>query len=541
MNTYSSRNYRTIPRHHRNPDRKRKRLLIIAALLLIAGVFAVYKLFLTSDPVERAASQLQFDGSVTEAEKQTITDAIRNQAKTYDGDVTAGVQTSMSAEETSRLLEVYVPVTNKYATRQTISKDEVAQTEVYLPQSMDVTAKVAVGALFGLDVEKLMPLEGSAENLSADAIAFIPAGELSPNVKLLALDGAYYLDTFKKGALFRQAVFNGGNTEGLSGLTLNNLPNKDKTLKVNMTGVTALTRKMMQKLQSVGDATYFSEKIGDFLADADITHVSNEVSFKEGCSYSAAVFCSPPEMIDTLKDSGVDLVEITGNHNNDVGSEYNTGTIQLYQELGWHTFGGGLNSEEAAKPYIANIKGNKVAFLGYNFADSPNGGAISGSSKAGANAWDAAKVQADIASAKEQANFVIVDIQFWECYAYPDGYIEFPECDLPIGQQKDVFRQAADYGADMVVGSSAHQPQTYEIYNGVPIYYGLGNMYFEQTLWPGTERGIILTNYFVGGKLLQTRLSPTVYDEALQTQLMNNEDAVYLLDRLNTARQAAGL
>ncbi|MDO8265821.1 MAG: CapA family protein, partial [Candidatus Saccharibacteria bacterium] len=142
----------------------------------------------------------------------------------------------------------------------------------------------------------------------------------------------------------------------------------------------------------------------------------------------------------------------------------------------------------------------------------------------------------DIETAKQQSQFVIVDVQYWECYAYPDGYIEFPECDLPIGEQESVFKQIADLGADMVVGSSAHQPQIYELYNGKPIYYGLGNLYFDQTSWPGTERGIILTHYFIGGKLIQTKLTPTVYDDELQTEVMSNQEAENFLERLQNAR-----
>lgn len=131
---------------------------------------------------------------------------------------------------------------------------------------------------------------------------------------------------------------------------------------------------------------------------------------------------------------------------------------------------------------------------------------------------------------------MVVDVQFWECYAYPDSYVEYPICDLPIGEQEAVFKKLVDMGADIVVGTSAHQPQIYEIYNGKPIYYGLGNLYFDQTQWPGTERGIILTHYFYAGKLVQTKLSPTEYDEDLQTALMPTEKAEEFLERLNSAR-----
>src|SRR5690606_35536523 len=114
--------------------------------------------------------------------------------------------------------------------------------------------------------------------------------------------------------------------------------------------------------------------------------------------------------------------------------------------------------------------------------------------------------------------------------------VEFPQCDGPIPNQKEVFRKLVDLGANMVVGSSAHQPQTYETYKDASIYYGLGNLYFDQHYWPGTERGIVLTHYFDKGKLLQTKLSPTVYNKEMQTRLMTDKEAVYLLERLSSAR-----
>ena len=523
------------------PSRKRFIFVVAAVLLALIG-FVLYKNFLAPTTVEQAADQLRFEDSVSEGEKEAIRNAIRDQSKTYRGTVSARVDTTLALDEAAgsqSVLTAYVPVTQVYSTRQNITKEELNTVDTYMPADTDDAVRQAVATTLGVSAEKLKTLTTALKDIPDSAVAFVPASELSPQIKLVALDGVYYLDSFRSGAVFRTAVFSGGGAGSLNDLALNNYSTKDTTLKVNMTGVTALTRDMMKKLPSVGNATYFSEKIGAFLADADITHVSNEVSFKPGCTYSTSLFCSPPEMIETLKASGVDLVELTGNHNNDLGRQYNTDTINQYHQLGWGTFGGGLNAAEAAKPFIANQKGSKIAFLVYNYPDAPTGGAIATASAAGANAFNASKLEADIAAAHQQADFVIVDIQFWECYSYPDGYVEFPECDVPIGQQTSVFRQVAKAGADMVIGTQAHQPQTYEIYDGTPIYYGLGNQYFEQTRWPGTERGIILTHYFADGKLLQTKLSPTVYDKTLQTRLMDNDDASYLLKRLNTARQTA--
>jgi poly-gamma-glutamate capsule biosynthesis protein CapA/YwtB (metallophosphatase superfamily) len=520
---------------HRLPKSRHSfRSRIILILLIVALGLGVYAYFKPTP--EKAAERLRFDASVGVDEQAAIKDAIKEQGKTFTGKTTAKAETVLSLDNATQAVGVYVPVTNKYAARQTITKGELGEVSALVS---DEQALEGLSTALGVDVK---PLTGQPADISESAIAFIPAAQLTPDVKLLGFEGSYYLDNFTSGAVFRKITFEGGGASALADLKLNSLPGKDQTFKIIQSGVTALTRRMMTKLDQVGDPKYFSKDIGAFLADADLTHVSNEVSFKPGCEYSNAVFCSSPEFIETLKASGVDLVELTGNHNNDTGRQYNTDTINQYHSLGWHTFGGGLNNAEAAKPYLADQKGSKVGFLAYNYPDSPNGGAISTASSAGANSFDFDKIESDIKKVKEQgAQLVIVDVQFWECYAYPEGYVEYPICDQPIPNQEEVFRKIIDLGADMMVGSSAHQPQTYEFYQNKPIYYGLGNLYFDQTQWPGTERGIILTHYVSGSKLLQTKLTPTVYDKAFQTRPMDNADAVSLLERLGNAREAAGL
>lgn len=479
--------------------------------------------------------KMAFDSSIATSEQQSIEKALHDQHVSYNG--TVSVQTKLQADNTAQALSVYVPVSSFYSPRLSLTKTDLSNVAVYLPSTTDPKIRSGLANALGMKAEQFKSLSTPFDQLPAGAVAFISLDTLTPNMRLLSFEGAYYLDSFQTGAVFRQAVF--GDT--LTGLKLNSFPAKDEVMKVNMTGVTALTRLMIKKLASVKDAAYFGQLIAPFLKQADIVHVSNEVSFNPSCSYSDTSFCAPPAMIDALKAIGVNLVELTGNHNNDQGNLNNTDTIKLYQQLGWHTFGGGLNTIEAAKPYIADIKGTKVAFVGYNAADGPNSGAIASASTAGGNSYSADRARQDIAAAKQVANFVIVDMQFAECQAYPEGFTEYPICDQPIPNQANVFRGLIDMGADMVIGTQAHQPQTYELYKGKPIYYGLGNLYFEQVQWPGTERGIILSHYFVGGKLLQTRLSPTIYDRNMQTHLMSDGDAVKFLSRLIDARTAAGL
>jgi len=513
-------------------------VLSLAVLLIGAAIYFVFFSQLTLE--ERIEKYVVYDSTFSELEKSTIEDYIITQEIAVESELSVSSDVDESIENENWFTAAYVPAVDAYTTRQKTTSEELSTADLVYDQNIESIVSTQINSYISNPSEIESQSFSNEEEIIEPQIAIMPAESLNSRAKLLELNQSYYLDSLESGALFREIVINGNDSDQLSGLSFTKPLNKDEVYKTNITGVTALTRVMIRKLQEVGDPKYFSEDIGQFLSDADLTHVSNEVSFKPGCTFaesSVLSFCSPPEFIETLKASGVDLVELTGNHNNDFGAQYNKETIELYESLGWGTVGGGLNNEDAAKPFLTNEKGTSLAFLAYNYPDSPNGGAISGVDSAGANSFDFARIEADIAAAKVTSDFVTVNVQYWECYAYPDGYVEFPECDLPIGEQEANFKKIVDLGADMVVGSSAHQPQTWEIYNGKPIYYGLGNLYFDQTSWPGTERGLILSNYFVDGELVQTKITPNVYGEDLKTRIMTDEEAEYLLTRLQEARR----
>lgn len=524
---------------------KSKALLIKAVVLIVlvgiigGGIMIYTKLKNPITVEQRIKNELLFDESLAQFERETISSkAAQQEISPIENTLVSGsITQSIDDGNDGHVLDTFVYVTGFGSVIQSVSSVDLSEKTIFMLADTDTIISTQVEALTGAFVEPSLQFPISDTSLAQNQIALIPFGLVNSTVKMLSIDGSYYLDDFSSGALFRIAQFSGDGAEVFQELKLSDIFTADEIFKVNMTGVTALTRIMQRRLVEIGgDPLYFSAMIGDFLADADLTHVSNEVSFKDGCDYSDTSFCSPPEFIETLKASGVDLVELTGNHNNDRGSEYNSKTIELYRSLGWNTVGGGLNTEDAAKPFLTDTKGSKVAFLAYNFPDSPNGGAIAGTDRAGANSFDFERIELDILAAKESSQSVIVNVQYWECYAYPDGYVEFPQCDLPIGEQEQNFKKLIDLGADMVIGSSAHQPQTYELYKGKPIYYGLGNLYFDQSSWPGTKRGLVLTHYFFEGNIIQTKITPTVYDRDFQTRIMTDTESKYILQRLSDAR-----
>ena len=62
-------------------------------------------------------------------------------------------------------------------------------------------------------------------------------------------------------------------------------------------------------------------------------------------------------------------------------------------------------------------------------------------------------------------------------FVLPHNGIEY--IDVPLPETIARYRDFVDYGADGVIGSHPHCPQGWEEYKGKPIFYSLGNFFFN--------------------------------------------------------------
>lgn len=491
------------------PNRQSQRIPIWA--LAILGLLVATIVFLTLQFVFRIGifhvGTITFDDNVTAASRDFITSTLDDIQLSNDITISAKQTFQAPTEQNTLTFDVLVPVTDFYNSLLEISSEQLA--------SLAAGQEIA-------DVQ------------------LISIWNLKPDFRLLAVGGNYYLDTLESGAIFNTVTISGhaSDTAKITTLLSNNLqsmPTSDDVLALAQTGVTALSRRMNAALSS-GDpetiATDFAKYIGPYLSGFDLTHTSNESSFSS--SASGSNICSHPAMINTLTAIGLDIVELTGNHNQDCGDKDAIATIDLYASQGIKTFGGGKTATLAAEALNIDQKDTKLTLLGYNLST----GGYTLDNTPGANFYTEQQAVADIARAKEDGRQVIVDIQYYECNEY-DNANDSRVCDYAdssAGDQISLFRHLIDLGADVVVGTAAHQPQTFELYKDGVIYYGLGNLFFDQTYWPGTTRSLILVHYFYHNQLLQTRIVPTVYDSTYQTKLMEISDATTFLERLISAR-----
>jgi hypothetical protein len=299
------------------------------------------------------------------------------------------------------------------------------------------------------------------------------------------------------------------------------ITNRDmsKLTSLLMTGVTAMVRGTANRMERYGNK-YPGEKIVDVLRDADITHISNEVPFREGCEVAVdkfPYFCSKPSYIELLDYVGTDVVELTGNHMNDQGHEWFIYTLDMYDEKGWPYFGGGRDLEESYKPAVIESNGNRFAFLGfcwwgpaYDWATEDTPGS------APPNFEDFEEIIKDL---KSQGYIVIFTFQYLESYQYE-----------PVGQQKIDFRRMADAGADIISGSQSHQPQGIEFTEDWFINYGLGNLFFDQMSELGTRQGLISKHIFYKGEHINTVIITTMLEDYSQPRLATQEERVLILE-----------
>ncbi|MCP5054461.1 MAG: CapA family protein [bacterium] len=114
------------------------------------------------------------------------------------------------------------------------------------------------------------------------------------------------------------------------------------------------------------------------------------------------------------------------------------------------------------------------------------------------NKTDLERIIKMVKIAKRNARFVIVSIH--------EHIGKFKE-KAPTGFQEDFARACIDAGADLFVGTGSHELWGIEIYKGKPIYYSLGNFFFQLPL------RIVSPEAYARVGLPMDSKDPTVYEE----------------------------
>ncbi|NUQ39730.1 MAG: CapA family protein, partial [Caldilineales bacterium] len=301
------------------------------------------------------------------------------------------------------------------------------------------------------------------------------------------------------------------------------LTNRDpsRLTQLIMTGVTAMSRGTAEKMEQKG-YVYPARVISDTLAAADITHVSNEVPFIQGCrvnnTYMNLVLCSDYPYWAALEAIGVDIVGLSGNHVNDFGRDGARESIAFYRDRGIPIYGSGLNTDEACAPLLWQDHGNTFAFIAA-LAWWPETAWATDTQPGACYFYDNYdRILADIRRLSAEVDIVAVELQYHETYN-----------PWPIPDQVAEFRDLRSAGADIVTGVQSHVPQAVQPGADTVIFYGLGNLFFDQMQSWETRTGLIARHTIYEGRLLSAEILTTVLEDFAQPRWATADERAGIL------------
>jgi poly-gamma-glutamate capsule biosynthesis protein CapA/YwtB (metallophosphatase superfamily) len=181
---------------------------------------------------------------------------------------------------------------------------------------------------------------------------------------------------------------------------------------------------------------------------------------------TAMRFDFEPETAQILKKAGFTTLSLANNHTHDQGADGHTESVQRLQEVGLTPYGHPDTPNGEWSYVIEEIKGKSIGFLGLNDTT--------------VNLDKEAALE-KIRVINEETDFLIVSIHWG---------IEY---ELTARQSiSDFAHLMVDAGADFIHGHHPHVIQNRETYNGVPIYYSLGNFVFDQYWSSATQKGLVV-------------------------------------------------
>jgi poly-gamma-glutamate capsule biosynthesis protein CapA/YwtB (metallophosphatase superfamily) len=351
--------------------------------------------------------------------------------------------------------------------------------KIYVLETIEAPLK----EIFDCNSSKILKKVSDFAPLAKENFLLCNLENATPQFKALSVDGINFFNNSAKYPLY------------LLGTDKETFNFSEKITRFTLTGTTALTR-YMGKATDQNGIDWLLENILPAVKGGDFLHISNEVSALDNCQYVPGMrFCMKTAHLETFRKLGVNIVELTGNHNLDYGKDAYIKTYEWYQANGMKTFGGGLSPEQAYEPLVLQLKdGSKIAMIGFNESCPVNECAGRRGNQVGAAPYDSLRVKQILENLKKdkEISYIIASVQFDETDSY-----------APTKSQAKITKYLIDWGADFVYGSQAHQVQQVEFYKGKPIFHGFGNFLFDQIHRLGVRQGFFLHTYFYKGKMVQ--------------------------------------
>lgn len=228
---------------------------------------------------------------------------------------------------------------------------------------------------------------------------------------------------------------------------------------------------------------------------------------------TGTVFTVDPRVAALMKQGGFDVATIGSDHITNAGIGGLLDTVRYFDQNGIRHVGAGANLAAALKPAVVTVRGLKFAFYALNGA---GGSTPAGRTSPGTATLTAANIRTASAAARAAGDIVIALPQ-WSTSEYR----------APFLSQQLAWRDAMfSAGTDHVIGADFHWAGAISITPGGVSGNHLavasqGNFWFGQNWSRQTEEGYMTMMTFVGKRLAQVRLIPTVVLDNAQANLVD--------------------
>ncbi len=311
-------------------------------------------------------------------------------------------------------------------------------------------------------------------------------------------------------------------------------------MRIGVIGDIVPGRNVHLHMEKYGDFTRPFLRMAPLLKSFDLTVANLEgnlsTSLAQPEDAHSFSFVSSPAMLDGMALAGIDALTLANNHTVWNGEGWGLqgllDTVAALESFGMPYFGAGMDLSSARAPWVTEVGGVSIAFLGIdgvtaNYEAEPgvqNGvldfDAGATADRPGTNPLLVSQVLADIAAATAIADVVIPYFHFGAEYVA-----------IPPPWATQTARLAIDAGAALVVSNHPHVNQGMEIYAGRPIVYSPGNFILDQ-MWAAEVRsGYVLEIVLRGATITGLRFHGVEIEEFHQPRPMSFGEQSALMDR----------
>lgn len=206
----------------------------------------------------------------------------------------------------------------------------------------------------------------------------------------------------------------------------------------------------------------------------DIMMVNNEFPYSYRGSPTpnkTYTFRADPKDVHIMKDMGVDIVSLANNHAYDYGPDALIDTIDTLNDAQLPFVGAGKNIEEAMRPAYFHVNGHIISYVSATQIEryaNPDTREATEDSPGVLRTLDPGKTVKVIEEAASNSDFTVVYVHWGS-----------ESTDLVEQSQRDLAKAYVDAGADLVIGDHSHCLQGIDYVSGVPVFYSLGNYWFN--------------------------------------------------------------